>query len=118
VQLECVSATVPALAPPAGHIDSATGVVGGIQISGWAVLPTSLATPVNLAVNYGTTWVGLTADQPGATAAETAYPGAGTTHGFSALIPAPAGVRTFCLWASGVYAASILECRTLTVPAS
>jgi hypothetical protein len=115
-QLECVTAVVPAVPPPAGSITSLTGVSGGFQIAGWVVLPSSLATPVHLAVNIGSVWVPFDANQSGSTAAEAAYPGAGTDHGFSGFVSAPRGLQSFCLWAVGVSGPAKVECRTVTVP--
>jgi hypothetical protein len=116
-QLACRTVAVAAAAPPTGEM-TVQPAPGGFTISGWAVLPSSLTTPVHMAVNIGPRWISVEADQPGATAAEAAFPGAGTTHGFSALIPASPGPQSFCLWASGVSGASVFACSSVTVPSA
>ncbi|CAN5211692.1 hypothetical protein BH11ACT4_BH11ACT4_02010 [soil metagenome] len=112
---DCRTVTVPAVAPPAGQITVATGVVGGISISGWAVQPTDITSAVHMAVNIGSRWISVEADQPNP-AGETAYPGAGPNHGFAATIPAAAGSQSFCLWVAGPGGAIVLDCRTVSVP--
>ena len=113
--LQCATVVVAATPAVAGSITTATGVPGGIQIAGWAVLPTSITTPVHMAVNIGPRWISVEADQPNP-AGEAAYPGAGPNHGFSAVIPASAGSQSFCLWATSTTGAVVFECRTVTVP--
>jgi hypothetical protein len=117
VAVDCRTVTVPSVPPPAGQITSVTGVVGGISISGWSVQPTDITSAVHMAVNIGSRWISVEADQPNS-AGDTAYPGAGPNHGFVATIPAAAGSQSFCLWAAGPGGASVLECRTVTVPSS
>jgi len=115
--LECRTVTVPVSPPPQGRISDVVGVPGGFMVTGWAVQPSSITTPVHMAVNLGSRWISVEADQPNP-AGETAFPGAGQNHGFSAMITAPAGVQAFCLWAAGPAGAAIFECRTVTVPVS
>jgi hypothetical protein len=116
--LGCQSVTVLASPPTQSHIDSIAGGVASATVSGWAVWPDKLSTPVSLAVQVGASWTGMTANQ---VTADSGLPaGAGTSHGFSATIPLAPGGYSVCIWASSSVggAATNLGCQSVTVLAS
>jgi hypothetical protein len=113
----CQTVTVFATPPPPptqSHIDSITGGVGAVSVAGWAVWPDKLTTSVNIAVQIGNSWTGLTANQTNNDSGQPA--GAGTSHGFAGSISLAPGSYSVCVWAgtSGGSAASI-GCQTVTV---
>ncbi|TFB82589.1 hypothetical protein E3O44_19080, partial [Cryobacterium algoricola] len=115
----CHSVFVPATEPsPKGHVDTAVPVQGGIALTGWAVDPDALTSPVRIAAWLDSaTNVQVTANLDSATAAA-AYPGAGNLHGFSVLVPATAGVHTVCVYGFNQNAGADagFSCHTVTVP--
>jgi hypothetical protein len=113
--IECRTVIVPAGLPVAGQLQSATGIAGGIQLSGWAVRPEAPSGAVNIAANVGSTWVSMTGGQPNSVA-PTAVSGAGPNQGFTGFIAAPPGPRTVCVWATGATGTIVIGCAAVTVP--
>ncbi|GLK17683.1 hypothetical protein [Herbiconiux flava] len=96
---------------PHGAFDKALGVIGGVQVTGWAVDPNT-ADPTSI-------WVAI----DGASSSYRAdyqldwlpvlYPTLGAKHGFSQVIGASPGTHTVCVSkANGVD----LGCKSVTVP--
>ncbi len=102
---------------PKGAVLSTTGGVGGISVSGWAVDPDALTSPVKVSL-----WLdGQKNFQWSAggsyPAADTLFPGAGTAHGFSGVIPASVGAHTVCVYAFNQNTGSdaFFSCSSATV---
>jgi hypothetical protein len=109
LSLGCTSVTVPNTA--VGSFDTATGVLGGVQISGWSL---DQATP-----NSGYVWVNVDgsggamyANQP-LSWINTLYPGEGPNHGFAGVVAAAPGTHSVCVYGSN---SILLSCKTVTVP--
>ena len=115
VQLACQTVVVPAGLPVTGKILTATGVTGGVQLTGWAVRPEALSGGINIAANIGNQWAALTGGQPNAVA-PTVVPGAGPNQGYSGFIAAPPGARTVCVWATGATGTIPIDCANVVVP--
>lgn len=95
-----------------GSFDKAQAVAGGIQVTGWAVEPTS-ANPINVTVSIdGVPSVEFPADYSLAWI-PALYPGLGANHGFNRIIGASTGLHTVCVTktSSGIS----LGCKTVTV---
>ena len=98
-------------------VDNVAGSSAGISLSGYAVWPSSPTTSVNLAINVGANWYGVTANQPSAEGAEL-QPGSGADHGFSTVVPLPPGTYTACVWVSEPTGGAVnTGCHTVVVPA-
>ena len=96
----CKTATVTSTPTPSAtlaEIQSVTGTASGVSVSGWAVWPSSPATAVPVAVNIGSSWHALTANQPNSAAAA-AVPAAGANHGYSGSFPLGPGTHSICVW--------------------
>ena len=109
--LGCANVTVPASTRASGTIDSVTGSMGSINVTGWALDTTSSA--------RGYVWINVDGvgrahnvdlDLPWTA---TVYPGTGTTHGFDVDIPSSSGTHSVCAY--GVDSA-LLACRNVVVP--
>jgi len=112
----CTAVVVPPPPLPLGAIDSATVSNGVVSFSGWLVRPNALTTSVAGAINVGSTWIGVTGNQPNAIA-PTVVAGAGPNQGFTGSFPAPPGLTTLCLWASPIgLPAKSIACRSILVP--
>ncbi|MDQ1545247.1 MAG: hypothetical protein QOH69_151 [Actinomycetota bacterium] len=109
ISLGCKSVTVPNNAQ--GSFDSASGVPGGIQISGWSLDLTTTAS----------TYVWVNIDGSGGPMLANAslpwinglFPGVGTNHGFSGKLSASPGRHTVCVYGTNSLS---LGCKTVTVP--
>ncbi len=111
VSLGCKSVTVPS--PGAGTVDSVTGVLGGIRVTGWSLdQNTSESTYawINIDGRGGPLFANLSSSE-----ATAAYPNLGPMHGFSAFLPASAGTHELCAYGTDSYS---LGCKTVTVPTS
>ncbi len=116
INLGCRTVTVAPSPVVAADFTTATGVTGGIQVTGWAANPAAPGTVVNVAANVGSAWTGITANlaRPSATAYVV---GAGANQGFSALIPAASGSRVICIWVSPPTGSAVqVSCKTVIVP--
>jgi len=118
-QVGCQPATVgPAPASAIGAIESVTGAPAKIDVTGWATWPSSPNTSVRVAVNIGSKWYALSANQP-STAAAAALPSGGPNHGYSGSFPAAPGTYSVCVWVAQSSGASSQQgCRTATVAAA
>ncbi len=107
----CKNVTVPSNA--AGSFDSATGVPGGIKLSGWSADLTT-TNPSYIWVNVNGVGGPYTADAtlPWFNAL---YPGAGLNHGFNTTIAKPPGTYQVCIYGTNSQA---LGCKTVTVPSN
>ncbi|WP_374007748.1 hypothetical protein [Leifsonia sp. LS-T14] len=118
--LGCSSVTVTKAAPggpPQGAVTVAP-VSGGVSVAGWAVDPDVLTQAVKVDVQVDSTWALLTANGPSANT-EAAFPGAGTSHGFSGTVPIGPGAHTVCVYLQnvGLGSATSLGCKAVTVAA-
>ncbi|TFB74339.1 hypothetical protein E3O06_07025 [Cryobacterium glaciale] len=92
-----------------GHVDSAVGVGGGINVKGWSV---DLTTPASSYI-----WVNI--DGLGGSYLangqlswfESYYPGSGVNHGFDVTIPKPPGTYQVCVHGTE----ALLSCSSVTV---
>ncbi|MCS5734894.1 hypothetical protein [Herbiconiux daphne] len=109
----CRTVTVPH--NEVGSFDSATGVMGGINVSGWSLDQTK----------SDSTYVWVTIDGGGGGAIwaggklnwiEGLYPGKGPRHGFSGFFSASAGVHNVCV--VGTSENVSYGCKQVTVPSS
>ncbi|CDJ98895.1 conserved exported hypothetical protein [Microbacterium sp. C448] len=102
---------------PVGVLEAAVPVAGGVSVGGWALDPDTSA-PIDVHIYVGAAGVALTADLA-RTDIATAYPGYGSSHGFSRLIQAPAGRQTVCAYGINVAVGVNVElgCVTVDVPA-
>ena len=115
VELGCQNVTVPARPHTVAVIDSVVGGVGSFSVAGWAVFPDSLPTAVGIAVNVGSSWYGLTANQASAEAAS-AYPLSIAAHGFAGVIAEPSGTYNACIWTSEPSGPAVnVGCHSVTV---
>ncbi|WP_181243284.1 hypothetical protein [Glaciihabitans tibetensis] len=109
--LGCITTTVPYT--ETGHLDTATGVLGGVNVSGWALDQTkSTMSYVWFSID-GEGGAPLKANLP-LTWIEGLYPGAGPNHGFSGFIPTTPGTHEIC--ATATKEGAPLGCITATVP--
>jgi hypothetical protein len=116
----CKTVTVPPSADmsPKGEISTATGVAGGVSLSGWTIDPDALTQPVTVSL-----WLdGLKNFQWPANgsypAGEASFPGAGAKHGWSGVVPASAGSHSVCVYAVNINSGAdvLFGCKTVTVP--
>lgn len=102
---------------PFGRFDPMRRWPGGLAVRGWAIDPDT-TDPVKVDFWVDGRYAASTlAAQPSPGLAR-AYPGFGTAHGFSAVVPVTAGRRTVCAYALNVGYGSgnrRLGCRTVTV---
>ena len=114
-----VGNALPLTGSPIGNFESAAGVPGGVQVSGWTLDP-DRQDPIDVHVYLGPWWGGLfAADEarPDVGAAFPAY--SSRPHGFDDVVAAPPGTWEVCAYAIDMMApgANIqLGCRTVTVP--
>jgi hypothetical protein len=109
--LRCVMVDVPY---GSGSFDSAVGVWGGVEISGWSV-------------DFGTTapsyiWVNVDGVGGPHRAGErlswfnALYPNAGLDHGFKTFVSAPPGAREVCVYGNWGPVSRLISCKTVDVP--
>ena len=112
--LGCKTVTVPGSSPRVEHgsFDGATGVAGGIKITGWAY-DTSTSNPSYIWADVDGSGQGYKANKP-LTWFEGLFPGAGLNHGFDVTVPASPGAHTICVYTS--VTSKKLGCKTVTVP--
>ncbi len=101
---------------PMGYIDSAVGVSGGVQVSGWTLDP-DVAAPTDVHVYVDSAGIPLRADAQRSDVGAM-YPAHGSAHGFAAAIPASPGVHQVCAYGINVGpgANALLGCVSVTVP--
>ncbi len=103
---------------PFGSIDVVRGGADGVTVAGWAIDPDT-ADPIDVHIYVGSAGTAIRADgQRNDLAA--VFPGYGTAHGFTTVIPAGAGNTTVCVYAINVRAGAnqLLGCRNVVVPAN
>ncbi|WP_457100998.1 hypothetical protein [Microbacterium sp. P5_E9] len=117
VLLGCRSVTAMS-GSPTGELETAVGVDGGVQVTGWAIDPDTVS-PAAVHVYVDSTGVGLAADgaRPDIAAR---YPAYGEAHGFATTVPASPGSHSVCAYGinSGPGGNVALACRTVIVPGS
>ena len=112
--LGCRAVTVPNWSP-VGNLDAVTGVPGGVSVAGWAIDPDTTQ-PIQVHVYVDGAGVALTADGPRPDVGA-AFPGFGSSHGFTALLGAAPGGHRVCAYGINVGTGTnaLLGCRTVTV---
>lgn len=114
-QIGCNTVSVPTPAAAKVAISAITASGNSVAVSGWAIWPDSLGTRVNLAINVGSQWWPLTADQPNSAGAS-AVSGADGNHGFAGSVNLPSGMQNVCIWTTNQGAApSLVGCRQVAV---
>jgi hypothetical protein len=117
--LGCKTVTV-ADGSPFGSLDSAVAVPGGVSVGGWAIDPeTSGRIGAHITVD-GTIVKKMWASQSRSDVGR-AYPSAGPNHGYSATVPATAGVHRICVLGINVQngaTRNVGTCKTVNVPGS
>ncbi|MFJ2368639.1 hypothetical protein [Microbacterium sp. NPDC087665] len=101
---------------PLGGLESAAGVNGGIDVSGWALDPDT-ASSISVHVYVGSSATALVASRS-RTDVRAQYPLYGDAHGFGAKVSAPAGTHNVCAYGINVGNGtnSLLGCATVVVP--
>jgi hypothetical protein len=100
---------------PFGSIESLSGGVGKVTVSGWAADPsTSASIAVHVYVGAQGTAIRADGSRPDVGAV---YPALGSAHGYSASVAASPGTWDVCVYAIGVASGntSSLGCRSVTV---
>lgn len=110
--LGCPTLTMPT-GSPFGTVDVAAAVPGGVQVSGWSLDPdTAESTEIHVYIDGAGTNLGLATTSRSDVAA--AYPGAGPSHGFNAVVGAAPGPHEVCVFAIdrvGGQGPTLLSCR-------
>jgi len=118
VMLGCRSLLVPNVDLTLGKVTTASGDAASLTVSGWAVWPDAPTQSVPIALNIGSSWIPFSANLPDP-AGETAVPGAGPNHGFTATAVVAPGSYDACVWAAQLNSpAKMIGCRTVTVSAA
>lgn len=116
VSLGCRTVDVPS-SDPFGRLDVATGVPGGLRVSGWAIDPDTSASIIVQAYVDGALgamgWADRSRPDVGA-----AFPAAGALHGFQLDVRSGPGRHAVCVYAVNTLAGSStsLGCGTVDVP--
>ena len=97
ISIGCRTVTVAGSSGAAqGAIETIAVSGSSANVSGWAVWPgRSDAVPV--AVNVGSNWYALLANQPSASA-QAAVPGSSGDHGYAGSVPLSIGQNSVCVW--------------------
>lgn len=97
-------------------VDQVRSTPGQVSFNGWAVWPSSDSSTVRVALNVGSQWVPLDANQTSGSIQQS-VPGVSAQHGFSGSVSLPSGRHNLCFWGSQPNApARLLECREVVVP--
>ncbi|MFB2581136.1 hypothetical protein ACEXQD_07775 [Herbiconiux sp. P15] len=96
---------------PHGAFDTVAAVAGGVQVTGWAVDPSSDAA-VSLTVTVDDRPTQITADKPLAWI-PVLYPSLGQNHGFSSIVGASPGSHKVCVAKSN---GTNLGCKNVVIP--
>jgi len=81
---------------PFGHLDLVQAGPGSVRVAGW-VLDPDTSDPIDIHVYVDKAGTAVRADRPRPDI-EALYPGYGAVHGFDAVIPAPSGWHTVCVY--------------------
>lgn len=109
----CRSVTVPVASATRVAIQTMSVTNGSLSLTGWAAWPDNPTASVRLALNMGSSWIPIDANQTNP-AAGAAIDGAGNAHGFSATVRVPVGVTQVCLWTNNQsLPASVVSCRSI-----
>ena len=96
VEWGCTNVTVPAEPPVSGAWQTLSATPGQINTSGWLLYPASQNSTASIVFTVdGVRTSAFTANQTNNGSSST-YPGAGTSHGFTASIPASPGTHRIC----------------------
>lgn len=110
--------SAPRGASPVGNFESAAGVAGGVQVTGWMLDPDT-PDPIYAWVTVDGAGRHLYANvnRPDVGAA---FPGYGSNHGFLGTVPTSAGAHRVCVTAANIGPGNHtpLGCRNVTVPNS
>lgn len=108
--------TVSRTGSPVGSLESAVGVQGGVDISGWALDPDT-AKSIAVHVYVGSSATALVASRPRSDV-RAQYPAYGDAHGFGAKVTAAAGPQTVCAYGINVGNGGnvLIGCASVTVP--
>ncbi|MBI1843320.1 MAG: SpoIID/LytB domain-containing protein [Actinobacteria bacterium] len=103
---------------PFGSFDTLTGAGGGVRVEGWALDPNT-ADPIDVHAYVDGSFAGAVRSSLSRTDLAGPYPGLGTDHGFSALVPAGGGNRNVCLYAINVGPGTnrLIACRQIVLGA-
>jgi hypothetical protein len=103
---------------PVGRVDGVSeDASGGLAVSGWVYDPSLPTTSMDAHVYLDGRGVAVHADQPRPDIAA-AFPGAGSAHGFSTVIPTTAGTHSLCVFGYNIGIGGtnpILLCTTVTL---
>jgi hypothetical protein len=111
----CRTVTVPSDSP-FGSLDTAAGVAGGIQFTGWAIDPsTTDPIPVHLYVDSASHYA---LSDVARSDVGTTYPAFGPNHGFAKTVPATPGTHRVCAYGINVGPGSntLIGCKDVVVP--
>ena len=103
-------------APPFGFVDSAVSTASSILVSGWSIDPEA-AGPVQMHLYLDGAFAGSVLADGSRPDVGRAYPGAGSSHGFSTELPAAEGVHRVCVYPINQPTGynPTIDCRTVTV---
>ena len=109
--------TSPLLTPPFGSFDSASGVPGGVRVSGWGIDPDA-PVPIAVHVYLDGSFAATTRAEGARNDVATIFAASGAAHGFDTVVGAAAGPHTLCAYAinDGPAAHTLLGCRAASVP--
>jgi hypothetical protein len=111
VNTGCHTVMVPVPPRTSFHLDSMGGVATGISLAGFALYPGSPAASASIALNIGSAWYGLSANQPNSDS------GAGTNHGFAGTIALAPGTYNACVWTTEPTGPAVnTGCDSVVVP--
>jgi len=115
-QLGCKSVTVPTN-NPLGHFENASGALGVLNVSGWALDPDSTAS-IGVHVYVDGKFAGATTASGNRADVARVYAGWGAAHGFSTSVIVSGGTHTVCVYGINVGRGTTnpqLGCKTVTV---
>jgi hypothetical protein len=116
VNAGCSVVVVHARIPAVVSTPTITGSGAGVSVSGYAIYPDSVDWPVAMAVNIGSSWIPLTANQYNPDG-EVAVPGSHEYNGYLGTVAEPAGTYNACVWVAEPAGGAVnTGCHTVTVP--
>lgn len=103
---------------PFGSFDVMNAVGGGVQVAGWALDPNTVD-PIEVHAYVDGSFAASIRASSSRTDLAAPYPGLGTDHGFSALVPAGGGNHNVCLYAINVGPGTnrLISCRQIVLGA-